>query len=68
MTRLRVSIPGQGGRESDAIALEALDVAAALTIADINLTSGNAEIWAGEHRLARLSKQGGSHATFWRVS
>jgi hypothetical protein len=43
-------------------------VITALTIADINVGTGDAEIWDGEQRLARLSKHGGVHATFWRVT
>ncbi|MFW2350830.1 hypothetical protein [Qipengyuania sp.] len=67
MSRLRIAIHGSPKRDDEAIALEALDIATALTIADINLGSGDAEIWEGDRRLARLAKLGGEHATFWRV-
>ncbi|MBX7502134.1 hypothetical protein K3181_11840 [Qipengyuania sp. YG27] len=67
MSRLRIAIHGSTSREEEIVALEALDIATALTIADINLGSGGAEIWEGDHRLARLAKLGGEHATFWRV-
>ena len=68
MSRIRVSIHGHVNRADDQFALEALDIATALTIADINVGTGDAEIWDGEQRLARLSKHGGVHATFWRVT
>lgn len=68
MAKLRVSIHAENGRNHAPFALEALDIATALTIADINVGSGDAEIWDGEQRLARLSKHGGVHATFWRVN
>ncbi|WP_421990195.1 hypothetical protein [Qipengyuania sp.] len=68
MNKLRVSIHRQAGQNDKPFALEALDIATALTIADINVGRGDAEIWDGEQRLARLSKHGGVHATFWRVN
>ncbi|MAH16554.1 MAG: hypothetical protein VXY04_12740 [Pseudomonadota bacterium] len=68
MNRLRIAIHGSARDPDAAIALEALDIATALTIADINVGSGDAEIWDGEKRLARLSKHAGRHATFWRVN
>lgn len=68
MTKLRVSIHANQDRYDAPVALEALDIATALTIADINIGLGDAEIWDGERRLARLSKHGGVHATFWRVN
>ena len=68
MSKLRVSIHGHANRVDDQFALEALDIATALTIADINVGTGDAEIWDGKQRLARLSKHGGVHATFWRVT
>ena len=68
MTKLRVAIHAKTDFRNEDFALEAPDIATALTIADINVGSGNAEIWDGETRLARLSKHAGRHATFWRVS
>jgi len=68
MSKLRVSIHGHTDRTDDQFALEAPDIATALTIADINVGTGDAEIWDGEQRLARLSKHGGGYATFWRVT
>ncbi|MBX7483166.1 hypothetical protein [Qipengyuania qiaonensis] len=68
MTKLRVAIHGKTELQDEDFALEALDIATALTIADINVGRGGAEIWDGEHRLARLSKHGGVHATFWRLN
>lgn len=67
MSRLRVAFHCSAELENETFALEALDIATALTVADINLGSGGAEIWEGDHRLARLAKLGGKHATFWRV-
>ena len=68
MNRLRIAIHGSTRDPDAAIALEALDIATALTIADINVGNGDAEIWDGEQRLAKLSKHGGVYATFWRVN
>ncbi|MBO6525655.1 hypothetical protein [Erythrobacter sp.] len=68
MNKLRVSIHKQAGHNDKPFALETLDIATALTIADINVGRGDAEIWDGEQCLARLSKHGGVHATFWRVN
>ena len=68
MNRLRIAIHGSARDPDAAIALEALDIATALTIADINVGNGDAEIWDGEQRLAKLSKHGRVYATFWRVN
>ncbi len=68
MAKLRVAIHARTEFQYEDFALEALDIATALAIADINVGKGDAEIWDGEHCLARLSKHGGVHATFWRVN
>lgn len=68
MSRLRVAIQGSPDTRDETIAFEALDMATALTIADINLSDGSAEIWQGEHRLARLAKLGEARTTYWRVT
>ena len=68
MAKLRVAIHARTEFQYEDFALEALDIATALAIADINVGKGDAEIWDGEQRLARLSKHGGVHATFWRVN
>ena len=68
MSNLRVAIRAKSNFHDENFALEAPDMATALAIADINVGHGNAEIWEGERLLARLSKHGGVHATFWRVN
>jgi hypothetical protein len=68
MAKLRVAIHARTEFQYEDFALEALDIATALAIADINVGKGDAEIWDGQQRLARLSKHGGVHATFWRVN
>ncbi|AXK41895.1 MULTISPECIES: hypothetical protein [Erythrobacter] len=68
MNKFRVSIHDGEMPDGAPVALEALDIATALTIADINVGAGDAEIWDGGRRLARLSKHGGHYATFWRVT
>ena len=68
MNKFRVSIHDGEMPDGAPVALEALDIATALTIADINVGAGDAEIWDGTRRLARLSKHGGHYATFWRVT
>ena len=67
MTRLRVAIHDHADQWAEDFSLEAPDICSALTIADINVVEGNAEIWDGDRRLARLAKHGGSYATFWQV-
>ena len=59
MTKLRVAIHAKTDFRNEDFALEAPDIATALTIADINVGNGDAEIWDGEQRLAKLSKHGG---------
>ena len=68
MTKLRVAIHAKTDFRNEDFALEAPDIATALTIADLNVGHGDAEIWDGEQRLAKLSKHGGVYATFWRVN
>ncbi len=68
MARLRVAIHARSDFQDENFALEAPDIVTALTIADINVGRGSAEIWEGESLLARLSKHGGVHAPFWRVN
>ena len=68
MNRLRVAFHGSPDHESETFALEALDIATALTVVEINLSDGDAEIWEGEHRLARLAKLGEAGTTYWRVT
>ena len=68
MSRLRVAIHDSPDRTDETIAFDALDMATAIAIVDINLANGNAEIWEGEHRLARLDKLGEARTTYWRVT
>ncbi len=67
MSRIHMSITPRDAHDGDPVEIEALDVPTALTIADINTRSGTAELWDGKRRLGRLTKHGGSHATFWEV-
>lgn len=67
MGRLRVWLREKGHDIKDAVTLEALDMATALTVVEINLDHGQAEIWDGNHRLARLNRLGRSGTTFWRI-
>ena len=48
MNKFRVSIHDGEMPDGAPVALEALDIATALTIADINVGAGDAEIWDGE--------------------
>lgn len=67
MNKLRVSIQSPDSDAAKDIDIEALDISTALMVADINLGHGDAEIWDGDNRLARLSKMAGAHAPYWRV-
>ena len=67
MTRIRIALDDRHSVNGDPVSIEALDIATALAIADINVASGSAELWDGPQRLGRLTKHGGSHATFWEV-
>lgn len=67
MSRIHLSIEQRSSIGDDPMIVEALDVHTALTIADINLRKGSAELWDGERRLGRLIKHGGDHATFWEI-
>ncbi|WP_370032706.1 hypothetical protein [Qipengyuania mesophila] len=68
MRRLRISIHSHNVERSEDFTIEALDIATALTVAEINVAEGDAEIWDGGHCLARLSKHGEGQAVFWRVN
>ncbi|QPC99271.1 MULTISPECIES: hypothetical protein [Qipengyuania] len=65
MGRILLSITGE---REETLELEVLDEATALLVADINVVHGNAELWDGDRRIARLTKHGGTHGTFWEIA
>ncbi|QKG72021.1 hypothetical protein [Erythrobacter mangrovi] len=67
MSRIRLSIMPRMEHDQPPLDLDALDIATALTVADINTISGQAELWDGERRIARLIRHGEAGAPFWQV-
>ena len=67
MRRIQLSIEDLSSARNEPLQFEVLDEATALLVADINVTTGSAELWDGNRRLARLTKHAGPHATFWEV-
>ena len=67
MRRIQLSIEDRSSARNEPLQFEVLDEATALLVADINVTTGSAELWDGNRRLARLTKHAGPHATFWEV-
>lgn len=49
------------------VVLQAVDMAAALVIADINLIDGSAELQQDGKRLALLQRHGGPTSSFWEL-
>lgn len=65
-TRLTVSISDpESGTD---LQFDTQDIAAALTIAEINLARGRADIARGDCVLARLRRRGDGMGGFWEVS
>lgn len=67
MSEYHVTIRSRESANAKPFDIEALDIATALTIADINVRQGTAEIWNGKHCLARLVKRGGGGTTYWEL-
>ena len=68
MERIQIALCCEQDASGEVVRLDALDVPTALTIADINVPDGYAELWRDGHRTARLTKHGGRQGTFWEVS
>lgn len=68
MRRIQLVIPPKHAKADEPTVLDALDTATALTVADINVGDGDAELWDGTQRLARLKRRGGPDGAFWEVS
>ncbi|MCA0909570.1 hypothetical protein [Qipengyuania gaetbuli] len=66
MQRISLSIVPHG--EDHALEFDALDIAAALMIADINAAEGPAELREGTRHIATLRRRGSGGAVFWEVS
>jgi hypothetical protein len=67
MSRIKVCLQPLGKDGAGEIELDTPSIANALTVADINVSHGRAIFRSGDHILARLTKHGGNHATFWQV-
>lgn len=64
MQPVKLTITPDGG---DTIEIETLDIVTALTVTDINVGHGTAEIREGEQLVARLRKRGNEAAPYWEV-
>lgn len=62
---LKVNIHTQG--EGPDLEFETASIATALTIAEINLVRGRAEICHGNRVIARLTRRGDHPSVFWEV-
>ena len=67
MPRIEIALCSRYDEKGETIRMQALDVPTALTITDINVLAGDAELWQDGRRLSRLTKHGGRHGTFWEV-
>lgn len=67
MPRIEIALCSRYDEKGETITIEALDVPTALTIADINVSAGAAELWQDGRRIGLLTKHGGGHATFWEL-
>ncbi|MFB0613442.1 hypothetical protein [Aurantiacibacter poecillastricola] len=65
MQRYQVSFDHGNAEEHS---LDVPDLVTALVVADINLTSGTAQILEGEKVLARIEKRGNGSSPYWHVS
>ena len=68
MPRIEIALCSRYDEKGEIVRMDALDVPTALTITDINVTAGEAELWQDGRRLGRLTKHGGAHGTFWEVA
>lgn len=68
MTRIEIALRPEPGKRGKSVLVEARDVRSALTIADINLVAGCADILADGRCLARLTRHGRGNSVFWEVS
>lgn len=67
MPRVEIALCSRYDAKGTTVTIEALDVPTALTITDINVSAGAAELWQDGRRLSRLTKHGGLHGTFWEL-
>lgn len=67
MPRIEIALCSRYDEKGQAIRIEALDVPTALTITDINVSAGDAELWQDGKRIGRLTKHAAGHATFWEL-
>ena len=67
MPRIEIALCSRFDQKGKNVTIGALDVPTALTITDINVADGDAELWQGGKRLSRLTKHGGRHGTFWEL-
>ncbi len=68
MQRIEIALLPASGILGGPVKVEALDLPTALTIADINVEAGSAELWCDGKCIGTLTKHGGHHATFWELS
>lgn len=67
MPRIEIALCSRYDEKGETVMIDALDVSTALTITDINVSAGEAELWQEGRCLGRLTKHSGAHATFWEV-
>ena len=67
MSRIEIALCSRYDERGETIKMQTLDVATALTITDINVPAGDAELRQDGKRLGRVTKHGGRHGTFWEV-
>ena len=67
MTMYRVVLPARQADGDTPISLDVPSLHLALVTADINLASGNAEVWDETRMLARVEKKAGGGSAYWRV-
>lgn len=68
LRRYRITIEPHEQEQSETIMLEAVDIRAALAIADINLAKGSVEIFDCDRKLARATKRAGPHPVYWELN
>lgn len=67
MPRIEIAFCSRFDEKGQTIKIEALDVPTALTITDINVSAGDAELWQDGKRIGRLTKHAAGRGTSWEL-
>lgn len=68
MNRYRIEFRSNRSRQHQALTMQVPDIPTALTVVEINMSGGSAELWDGDRHIAHIQRQPGTRSAFWRVS